>query len=238
MARAKQAEIEEEQEDAPKRGLLRRLVGWTVRQFLRLTAFLALIILILRFIAPPFTPLMMMETNRLGEVRQEWVPLDAINPRMSRAVAAAEDARFCNHGGFDGVAIRQAIEDGSGRGASTITQQVAKNVFLWPGRSWLRKGAEAYLTILIELIWPKARIMEIYLNVAEMGEGVFGVEAAAQYWFGVSASELSERQAAQLAAILPAPKSRSARQSSQRAARIVDGGRTLAANGGAACFGG
>lgn len=159
---------------------------------------------------------------------------------MPRAAMGGEDARFCGHPGFDFEAIRAAMqESGRRRGASTITQQVAKNVFLWPGANWLRKGLEAGFTVLIELSWPKWRIMEIYLNVAEMGEGVFGAEAAARRWFGKSAADLSLTEAARIAAILPSPRKRSASQPSSyvrsRTRAIMSGARTLEADGRAEC---
>jgi monofunctional biosynthetic peptidoglycan transglycosylase len=184
------------------------------------------------------------EANRLGGVAQDWVPMDDIAPVMARSVVAAEDANFCEHWGFDLDAIREAIEDGAKRGGSTISQQVAKNVFLWHGTTrnerLFRKSLEAVVTPLIELIWSKRRIVEVYLNVAEFDEGVFGVEAAAQHYFGVAAQDLTTRQAARLAAVLPNPKGRSAAQPSdrvrRRAAQIADGAATILKDGRAACF--
>ena len=194
------------------------------------------------FVDPPTTPYMMAEGNRLGGVAQEWVGMDEIAPVMARAAVAAEDANFCLHWGLDVGAIRAALAEGGDRGASTISQQVVKNVYLWHGRSWLRKAMEAGLTPLMEAVWTKRRILEVYLNVAEFGEGVFGVEAAAQHHFGVSAADLTEPQAALLAAVLPDPKGRSASNPSdyvaRRAAAIADGAATIAADGRAACFGG
>ncbi len=191
---------------------------------------------------PPTTPYMLAEGKRLGGVAQEWVGMEEIAPVMARAAVAAEDADFCLHWGLDVGAIRAAMAEGGDRGASTISQQVVKNVYLWHGRSWLRKALEAGLTPLMEAVWTKRRILEVYLNVAEFGEGVFGVEAAAQYHFGVTAAELTERQAALLAAVLPDPKGRSASNPSdyvtRRAAAIADGAATIAADGRAACFGG
>lgn len=189
---------------------------------------------------PPTTFYMISEKRRLGSVDQHWVPLDAIAPVMARSVVAAEDANFCLHWGFDVNAIRDAIEDGGTRGASTISQQVVKNVYLWQGRNWFRKLAEAAMTPLVEAVWSKGRIVEVYLNVAEFNEGVFGVEAAARHYFGVGPESLSATQAARLAAILPAPKSRSASKPSdfvrKRAAQIRDGAATIRADGRAACF--
>jgi monofunctional biosynthetic peptidoglycan transglycosylase len=155
---------------------------------------------------------------------------------------AAEDANFCNHWGFDMAAIRQAIEEGSNRGASTISQQVVKNVFLWHGRSYLRKAMEAVLTPAVELVWSKQRVLEVYLNVAEFDEGVFGVQAAAQHHFGVDAKDLTALQAARLAAVLPDPKGRSASEPSSfvrnRTRSIISGAETIAADGRSACFDG
>jgi monofunctional biosynthetic peptidoglycan transglycosylase len=142
-----------------------------------------------------------------------WVDYKAISPYLVRAVVASEDNRFFQHHGFDWVEIQHAIEKNKQgkrlRGASTITQQVAKNVFLWPNHSWFRKGLEAYYTLLIEFLWPKKRIMEVYLNVAEMGKGIYGAEAAAQYYFKKNAVKLNADEAALIAACLPNPLRRS-----------------------------
>lgn len=143
------------------------------------------------------------------EVRSKWVDLKDISPHLVRAVIAAEDQNFCTHDGFDMKAIQKAMQDaengGDLRGASTISQQTAKNVFLWNGGGWVRKGFEAWFTVNVEWMWSKPRIMETYLNVAEWGDGIFGAEMAAQERFGVSAKDLSPRQAAALAAVLPSP---------------------------------
>jgi monofunctional biosynthetic peptidoglycan transglycosylase len=143
------------------------------------------------------------------EVRSKWVDLKDISPHIVRAVIATEDQNFCTHDGFDFKEIDKALADaergGRVRGASTISQQTAKNVFLWNGGGWARKGAEAYFTVLAEWMWSKPRIMEIYLNVAEWGDGIYGIEQAAQERFGVSAKDLTPRQAAALAAVLPNP---------------------------------
>jgi monofunctional glycosyltransferase len=188
---------------------------------------------------PPTTAYMLAESRRLGGVQHDWVPMDQIAPVMARAAVAAEDANFCLHWGLDVNAIRDALDRGRG-GASTISQQVVKNVFLWHGRSWSRKAIEAFWTPLTEALWSKRRILEIYLNVAEFDAGVFGVQAAAQHYFGVDAADLTQTQAARLAAILPAPKERSASNpgsfTRNRAAQIVQGAATIAADGRAACF--
>lgn len=211
------------------------------RWLIRLGLVVVALVLLFAIINPVRTPYMLAEGWRLGAVRHDWVDMDEIAPAMARSAVAAEDANFCLHWGFDMQAIRDAIDAGSRRGASTISQQVAKNVYLWQGRSWPRKAAEALLTPLIELTWSKRRILEVYLNVAEMGEGIFGVEAAAQHYFGVSAAQLSPVQAARLAVILPNPKARDAAHLSaglrRRAEQVADGAATIAADGRADCFG-
>ncbi|MEF9986664.1 MAG: monofunctional biosynthetic peptidoglycan transglycosylase [Bacteroidales bacterium] len=166
-----------------------------------------------------FTPLMIVRTfQNFGDdtynTTKTWKPLAQISPNMAMAVMASEDTRFLDHNGFDWVEIDNAIDANKRgkklRGASTISQQTAKNVFLFPGRSWVRKGFEVYFTALIEVIWGKERIMEVYLNIAEMGRGVFGAEAAAQKLFQTRAYKLSQRQAALIAATLPNPLKRRA----------------------------
>ena len=170
---------------APKRGPIRRALIWLGRGLLAVPAVLLLLVLLFSFINPPTNLYQMAEGRRLGEVKRDWVNWDEIAPVMAQSAVAAEDANFCLHWGFDMAAIRDAIEAGSNRGASTISQQVVKNVFLWQGRSWLRKALEAALTPVVELVWTKRRVLEVYLNVAEFDEGVFGVQAAAQHHFGV-----------------------------------------------------
>ncbi len=221
-------------------GLLRRLRRWVLRALGGAVVFVLFAVLLYAVVNPPTTPYMVSEARRLGGVERDWVPIEEIAPVMARAAVAAEDADFCLHWGIDVDAVRAALEDGAQRGGSTISQQVVKNVYLWHGRSWFRKALEAGLTPVVEAVWSKRRIVEVYLNVAEFDEGVFGVEAAARHYFGVPAAELSGVQAARLAAILPAPKSRSASNPSgfvrQRAASILDGAATIAADGRAACF--
>lgn len=218
------------------RRFLRRVVMWSV---LGVAGFVLLWTLLYALINPPTTPYMFSESRRLGGVEQDWVPIDDVAPIMARAVVAAEDANFCLHWGLDVDAIQRAVDNGVG-GASTISQQVVKNVFLWHGRSWARKSIEALWTPVTEALWSKRRIVELYLNVAEFDEGVFGVQAAARHYFGVNAADLSRTQAARLAAILPAPQSRSASNPStftrNRAAAILAGADTIAADGRAACF--
>jgi monofunctional biosynthetic peptidoglycan transglycosylase len=188
----------------------------------------------------PTTPYMVSEGRVSGGVDYQWVAMEDIAPVLARSVVAAEDANFCEHWGFDLGAIRAAIDEGAGRGASTISQQVVKNAFLWHGRSWSRKALEALMTPIVELTWSKRRILEVYLNIAEFDEGVFGAEAASRAYFGVGPEELTPKQAAQLAAVLPAPKLRSAGNPGpfvkRRAAQIVDGAATIRADGRSACF--
>ena len=160
---------------------------------------------------PPVTTLLMVEQGLKGQgVDYRWRSLDDISPRLVEAVIAAEDSTFCTHRGFDMKAIERALESNARgrrvRGGSTISQQTAKNVFLWSDRNWIRKGLEAGYTVLIEAFWSKRRIVEVYLNVAEWAPGVYGAEAAAQHWFGKSAADLTPREAARLAAILPSPR--------------------------------
>jgi len=169
-----------------------------------------------------------LRAGRSPSVDYRWVPLEATSPHVQLAVVAAEDQKFPHHYGFDLAAIGDALDAAEGgarlRGASTITQQVAKNLFLWSGRSWLRKGLEAWLTLWIEALWPKRRILEVYLNVAELGPGVFGVEAASRRAFGRPAAALGPREAALLAAALPSPRTRNpaapSRRLLARAARV------------------
>jgi monofunctional glycosyltransferase len=162
------------------------------------------LVLTLRRFDPPTSSFMLRER---GAVRYQWRAMAQISPQLAIAVVAAEDQRFPFHSGFDFSQIRKALQDQNGapRGASTISQQVAKNLFLWSGRSWLRKALEAWYTLLIEWFWPKQRILEVYLNVAQFGRGIYGAEAAAQQFFHKNALGLSASDAALLAAVLPNP---------------------------------
>jgi monofunctional biosynthetic peptidoglycan transglycosylase len=222
------------------RFFLRRAIKYIFRGILIMIALAFLVSATFSVVNPPTTPYMFSESRRVGGVNQIWVAMDDIAPVMARSAVAAEDANFCIHWGLDLTAIQAALEDGANRGGSTISQQVVKNVYLWQGRSWFRKSLEALMTPLVEAVWSKERILEVYLNVAEFDDGVFGVEAAAIHYFGVTAAELSPVQAARLAAILPSPKTRSASQPTSyirsRAASIVDGAATIRADGRAACF--
>ena len=214
-----------------------------------LTVLLALALLLVasvaihRFVPPPATFLMVTRAVEGGEMTYRWRSLNDISPRLVEAVIASEDSTFCAHRGFDMKAIEKALKanerGGRIRGGSTISQQTAKNVFLWPGRDWVRKGLEAGYTVLIETLWGKRRIVEVYLNVAEWAPGVYGAEAAAQHWFGKSADELSAREAARLAAILPSPRRYDAASPGpyvrRRASRVQAAMGTVRDDGLAAC---
>ncbi len=185
--------------------LLKVLLGFVIISFVST--------LIFRFVPIPFTPLMIIRYFEMeeGKIDKDWKSLDEIGKNMPLAVVTAEDQKFAEHFGFDMEAIEKAMkynEKHKGKkvkGASTISQQTAKNVFLWPGRSWIRKGLEVYFTFVIEICWSKERIIEVYLNVIEMGPGVYGAEAAAQYYFNKSSINLTKKEAAAIAAILPNP---------------------------------
>jgi len=167
-------------------------------------------VIFFKYINPPFTPLMLYRLAHREGMHCRWKPLSWISPFLQQAVLASEDQRFADHNGFDFNQINEALQEQTGkkrlRGASTISMQVARNLFLWQGRSWTRKALEAYYTVLIELLWNKRRILEMYLNVAEWGKGIFGAEAAALHYFRCSASAVSREQAALLAAVLPNPR--------------------------------
>lgn len=213
---------------------------YLLRGTLAVSVIIAAVMLLGRYVAPWTTPYMYLESQRLGDVTYDWVALEDMAPVMARSVVAAEDANFCTHWGFDMVAIREAIEDGGTRGASTLSQQTVKNLYLWHGRNYLRKALEALMTPALEAMWPKKRIIEVYLNIAEFDTGVFGVKAAAQHYYGVDPKDLSAVQAARLAAILPDPKGRSASKPSnfvqRRARSIADGAETIRRDGRAGCF--
>ena len=195
--------------------LIKKIIKWIVVAFFASTI---LSVVILRWVPVYFTPLMFIRLAQQKAANQEltlhhhWVPLDEIAPSLPLAVMASEDAHFLEHHGFDFKAIEKAAmrnikhPDKRKHGASTISQQTAKNVFLWPGRSWVRKGFEVYFTGLIELVWSKERIMEVYLNSIEMGDGIYGADAVAQWHFGTTAKELTKRQCALIAVSLPNPR--------------------------------
>lgn len=178
-------------------------------------------VVLFRFLPVPVTPLMVIRSVEqvFGDddlrLKHDWVPIEEISRHLPLAVVCSEDQNFMNHSGFDLDAIQRSVDAAKRgvkrvKGASTISQQTAKNVFLWPGRSWIRKGFEAYFTVLIEFVWPKERIMEVYLNSIEMGKGIYGAQAAAEFYWKTSAKNLSRSQAAAIAAILPNPRKYSA----------------------------
>jgi monofunctional glycosyltransferase len=196
-----------------KASLLRRLL-W--RSLLALVVLTVTPVLCVRWVPPPTTAFMLEKRAAIflrrepqKIIRYRWIAWESISPQMRLAVVAAEDQKFPHHWGFDFESISDAVQEqdarGRLRGASTITQQVARNLFLWPGRSYMRKGLEAYFTVLLELLWPKRRILEVYLNVAEFGDGTYGVAAASQNFFGKRPSDLQREEAALLAAVLPNP---------------------------------
>jgi monofunctional glycosyltransferase len=191
---------------------VKRLFKFLFKTLLGLFVFSILIVVIYKWVPVPATPLMGIRyiEHPNEPIKHDWVSMDKISRHMQLAVITSEDQNFLKHSGFDMKAIEKAIESNKKgkrtRGASTISQQTAKNVFLWPHRSWFRKGVEVYFTFLIELIWDKERILEVYLNSVEMGKGIYGVEAAAKSWFQKPASKLSITEAAAIAAILPNPR--------------------------------
>lgn len=185
-------------------------VGWFVAKLLAAFLFISVAqVIIYKFVPVPITLTMLLDEH---SITKDWTPLDEIDRDMVDAVISGEDGKFCLHNGFDHEAMMQAFrrnqQGGRIRGGSTISQQTAKNVFLWQGGGYLRKGLEAWYTVLIETIWGKRRIMEVYLNVAETGIGTYGVEAGAQRYYGKSARKLSSVEAARIAAVLPLPKKR------------------------------
>lgn len=227
------------------RGRWSRMFRWLLRKvFWAVMGFAVLSILLVtlyRFANPYLTYYYVSERMRLGEVHRQWVPVEEFSPYVARSVVAAEDAQFCLHHGFDLQAIKSALKDRKRRrGGSTLSQQVAKNVFLWQGRTWLRKGLEVWFTVLIEAIWPKRRIVEVYLNVAEFDQGVFGAASAGRKYFNVPPAKLTALQAARMAAVLPNPKKRSAsaptKQLRRRTKKIIAGAATINQDGRADCF--
>ena len=190
---------------------IRKIAQWATALFFGTTI---LAVVVLKFLPVYYTPLMFIRLFQLDEAKlsHTWVPLEEMSPSMPIAVMASEDAKFPDHWGFDFEAIEKAAERNAKHpeknklGASTISQQTAKNVFLWPGRSWVRKGLEAYFTVLIEVFWSKERIMEVYLNSIEMGPGIYGVQAVAEEHFGCDAKDLTANQCALIAATLPNPR--------------------------------
>ncbi|MUP43421.1 monofunctional biosynthetic peptidoglycan transglycosylase [Christiangramia aestuarii] len=192
--------------------MMKKFFRFIFKVLLGLFLFSILIVVVYKFVPVPFTPLMAIRyfENPEEPIEHDWVPIEDISRHLQLAVIASEDQNFEKHNGFDFEAIQKAMEDNrSGRkirGASTISQQTAKNVFLWPSRTWFRKGMEAYFTFLIEMLWSKERILEVYLNSIEMGKGVYGAQAASLHWFKKDASKLGPYEAAAIAAVLPNPR--------------------------------
>ncbi len=208
--------IEKAKESRGKR--IFRILLKTAAGFFGLSFFF---VVFFRFVPVPVTPLMLIRcaeqvfSGKEVRLKHDWVSIEEISKNLPLAVVCSEDQNFMNHSGFDMKAIERSIDASKKgnkrlRGASTISQQTAKNVFLWPGRSWIRKGFEVYFTVLIELVWSKERIMEVYLNSIEMGNGIYGAEAAARFYWNTNAQNLSRTQAATIAAILPNPRKYSA----------------------------
>jgi monofunctional biosynthetic peptidoglycan transglycosylase len=191
---------------------MKRVFMFIGKLILGLILFSIFMVLVYKWVPVPFTPLMAIRyfEHPDEKISHDWVPSEEISDNLKLAVIASEDQNFPKHNGFDYEAIQKAMEENKKgkrvRGASTISQQTAKNVFLWPQRSWFRKGLEVYFTFWIELLWSKERILEVYLNSIEMGKGVYGAEAAAQSWFGKSAENLTAYEAAAIAAVLPNPR--------------------------------
>jgi monofunctional biosynthetic peptidoglycan transglycosylase len=199
------------------------------RVLLILAAAVVLSIIAFRFVNPPTTSVMVLNRLMGGAVRHSWVPIEDISPHLARAVIANEDGRFCVHWGVDWSAVREAVKEGGGlsgfRGASTIPMQTAKNLYLWNGRSYVRKTLEVPLAYLLSLAWPKERVMEVYLNVAQFGPGIFGAEAASRHYFHKNAANLTRGEAILLAAALPNPRFRNPARPSRHMlliARVID----------------
>ena len=204
--------------------MIRKVFRWIWKATLWFIGLSILSVIIFKWVPVPITPLMMtraIDNKMEGKdmiLSHDWEPIENISPNLQKAVIASEDGNFLKHNGFDFKAMQKAFKNNQKgkrlKGGSTISQQTAKNVFLWQGRSYIRKGLEAYFTVLIELIWGKERIMEVYLNSIEMGNGVYGAEAAAQHWYRKSAVDLTKKEAAGIAAILPNPRKYKATNSS------------------------
>jgi monofunctional biosynthetic peptidoglycan transglycosylase len=218
-----------------RRSSLRRALRTVFRAAILLAALPLVLLPLYAVVDPPVSTVMLWKSLGGAAINKQWTDLENISPNLVRAVLASEDARFCEHNGIDWVEMEKAMadDDGRPRGASTITMQTVKNLFLWTQRSWIRKGLEFPLALYAELVLSKKRIVEIYLNIAELGDGIYGAAAASEHYFGVGPAKLSKAQAAQLAAILPAPLARSAakpgRQTRAAARRIA--GRAAASGG-------
>lgn len=212
--------------------MIKKILNWLKKALFWFLGISILSVIIFKWVPIPITPLMITRVieNKIegndAVLSHDWVPLEDISPNLQKAVIASEDGNFLKHHGFDFAAMQKAFKNNQKgkklKGGSTISQQTAKNVFLWQGRSYLRKGLEAYFTVLIELIWGKERIMEVYLNSIEMGNGVYGAQEAARVWYRTSADKLTKREAAGIAAILPNPRKYKASNSSAYIERRKD----------------
>ncbi|MCZ8330370.1 MAG: monofunctional biosynthetic peptidoglycan transglycosylase [Flavobacterium sp.] len=212
--------------------MIRKIFRWIWKATLWFIGLSILSVIIFKWVPVPITPLMMtraIDNKMEGKdmiLSHDWEPIENISPNLQKAVIASEDGNFLKHNGFDFKAMQKAFKNNQKgkrlKGGSTISQQTAKNVFLWQGRSYVRKGLEAYFTVLIELIWGKERIMEVYLNSIEMGNGVYGAESAARHWYRKSAVDLTKKEAAGIAAILPNPRKYKATNSSSYINRRKD----------------
>ena len=215
-------------------------IKWSLRFVLFFFSLIFIILLLTKWINPPITTVILSESISLDQkVNQEWRTIDKIGKNVILTVLASEDSNFCNHYGFDFNEIFRAKEKGFSRGASTISQQVSKNLILWRERSWLRKGLEALITIMIETLWSKKRILEIYLNIAETGNGYFGIQAISNSLFKKNSYDLTLKEASYIAVTLPNPKKRNANKLSinlkKRAESVRNGANTLRLDGRASC---
>ena len=222
------------------KSIIYTFVKWSVRFVLFLFSLIFIILLLTKWINPPITTVILSESISLDQkVNQEWRTIDKIGKNVILTVLASEDSNFCTHYGFDFNEIFRAKEKGFSRGASTISQQVSKNLLLWRERSWFRKGLEAFITIMIETLWSKKRILEIYLNIAETGNGYFGIQAISNSLFKKNSYDLTLKEASYIAVTLPNPKKRNAKKLSinlkKRAESVRNGANTLRLDGRASC---
>jgi monofunctional biosynthetic peptidoglycan transglycosylase len=222
------------------KSIIYTFVKWSVRFVLFLFSLIFIILLLTKWINPPITTVILSESISLDQkVTQEWRTIEKIGKNVILTVLASEDSNFCTHNGFDLNEIFRAKEKGFSRGASTISQQVSKNLLLWRERSWFRKGLEALITIMIETLWSKKRILEIYLNIAETGNGYFGIQAISNSLFKKNSYDLTLKEASYIAVTLPNPKKRNAKKLSinlkKRAESVRNGANTLRLDGRASC---
>lgn len=222
------------------KSIIYTFIKWSVRFVLFFFSLILIILLLTKWINPPITTVILSESISLDQkVNQEWRTIDKIGKNVILTVLASEDSNFCNHNGFDFNEIFRAKEKGFSRGASTISQQVSKNLLLWRERSWFRKGLEALITIMIETLWSKKRILEIYLNIAETGNGYFGIQAISNSLFKKNSYDLTLKEASYIAVTLPNPKKRNAKKLSnnlkKRAESVRNGANTLRLDGRASC---